>query len=457
VDGASRLFEWHARKKSGELFWVEVNMKGAMINGRFRALAVVRDITGRKRAEAALKESEDRFRQIFEQNEDPAFLLDPRSLAIVDANSAAVQLYGYGKDKLLAGSLVRLMEPGAVATFTRHLENGRESDLRPTDWNTISPINTRNAAGTTIIASFRGKIIRSQGKPCLYCTLRDITEKLRIRKERNELQTKLLQANKMTAIGTLASGIAHEINNPNNYILSNAQFLTDMWQDLKVVLQEYAAEYGDFSLGGLPYREAVEDLPRLIEGMAEGAHRIKSIVTNLKDFARQEETPLHRPMDLNKAIEAALVILANKIKKHTDHFFCNLAPDLPPVKGHFQKIEQVIINLVINALQALPEKRLGIYLSTTWEAASRQVLLKIRDQGEGMPEDIRNRILEPFFTTRQKTGGTGLGLSICYAIVSEHQGILDFDSQPGRGTTVTLSLPAVLGTAETHPQDRGHY
>jgi signal transduction histidine kinase len=162
-------------------------------------------------------------------------------------------------------------------------------------------------------------------------------------------------------------------------------------------------------------------------------------------------------MDLNKAIEAALVILANKIKKHTDHFFCNLAPDLPPVKGHFQKIEQVIINLVINALQALPEKRLGIYLSTTWEAASRKVLLKIRDQGEGMPEDIRNRILEPFFTTRQKTGGTGLGLSICYAIVSEHQGILDFDSQPGRGTTVTLSLPAVLGTAETHPQDRGHY
>jgi PAS domain S-box-containing protein len=413
-----------------------------MINGRYRALAVVRDITERKRAEAALRESENRFRQIFEQNEDPAFLLDPHSLAIFDTNSAAVQLYGYSREKLLASGLDLLLDTSELTSRDRTQAEDRATESSDVDWNTVSPIHTRDADGKAVIASLRGKVIHSQGRPCLYCTLRDITEKLRIRKERNALQAKLLQANKMTAIGTLASGIAHEINNPNNYILSNAQFLTDMWQDLKVVLREYAAEYGDFSLGGLPYREAVDDLPRLIEGMAEGAHRIKNIVTNLKDFARQDETTRHRPIDLNKAIEAALVILANKIKRHTVHFFRNLAPDLPPVMGNFQKIEQVIINLVINALQSLPGKHLGVYLSTTCETATGRVLITVRDQGEGMPEDIRNRILEPFFTTRQKIGGTGLGLSICYAIVSEHHGTLDFQSEPGRGTTVTLMLPA---------------
>lgn len=443
VDGRSRVFEWKARKKSGALFWVEVTMKGAMIGGSYRALAVVRDISERKRAEAALKESEERFRQIFEQNEDPAFLLEPYSLTIFDANSAVSTLYGYSKAELLSTGIGLLMDPGELAALAEKLAGGQQAELKKKSWSHISALETLDQKGKTVIVSFRGKIIRSQGIPYIYCTLRDITEKLRLRDERNELQAKLLHTNKMTAIGTLASGIAHEINNPNNYIMSNAQFLNDTWQDLQAILEKHADEYGTFSLGGLPYQEALESIPILLAGISEGARRIRNIVTNLKDFARQEECTENRCVDVNQAINAALVILSNKIQKHTDHFFCTLRPDLPHIMGKFQKIEQVIINLVLNALQSLPGRQLGIYLSTSYNAAQKRVLIKIRDQGVGIPEDIKCRIMDPFFTTRHKTGGTGLGLSICYVIINDHKGTIDFKSEVGKGTTVTLSLPVL--------------
>ncbi len=443
IDGSTPLFEWQARKKSGELFWVEVSIKGATIGGHYRALAVVRDITERKCANAALKESEDRFRQIFEHNEDPAFLLYPRSLVIFHCNSAAVRLYGYSKETLCGNTLGLLMTQTDFKTFAEQLNGGHETEDSDTDWVHISPVSTRNSKDIGISSSFRGKIILSQGKPYVYCTLRNITEKLRIRRERRELQAQLLQTNKMAAIGTLASGIAHEINNPNNYILANAQFLQDMWHDLHTILQKSAANYGDFTLGGLPYQEALEDLPKLIEGLAEGSLRIKNIVSNLKDFARQEEAPAHQPLQINEVIQAALIIVANEIKKHTDHFFSNLTPNLPPILGQFQKIEQVIINLLINALQALPDRKSGVYLSTTIQKNPYGVMIKVRDQGGGISEENRGRIFDPFFTTRQKSGGTGLGLSICYALIKDHRGTIKCNSQVGAGTTVSVFLPAL--------------
>jgi signal transduction histidine kinase len=111
--------------------------------------------------------------------------------------------------------------------------------------------------------------------------------------------------------------------------------------------------------------------------------------------------------------------------------------------GHYQKIEQVIINLLINALQALPDRQAGVFLCTSLQESPRSVVIKIRDQGTGIPEEIRGRILDPFFTTKHKAGGTGLGLSICYAIINDHKGTIDFASEIGAGTTVTVTLPVL--------------
>jgi signal transduction histidine kinase len=335
------------------------------------------------------------------------------------------------------------MESTNLAAFAQKLSLEQQASPGERTWVHMPQLKTTDSRGKTIITSFRGRMLRSRGQAYLYGTFRDITEKLRIRKERNELQTKLIQANKMTAIGTLASGIAHEINNPNNYLLSSAQFLEDAWPDIQRILQNPTDTLADLTIGGLPAQEAIKDIPQLLHVLIEGSRRIQNIVNSLRDFSRQDEGTAHRPFEINKVIEAAMVMLSNKIKKNTDNFGCDLAPGLPPVLGHFQKIEQVIINLVINALQALPDRQAGVFISTSFQEKPRCVLVKVRDQGTGMPAEVRSRILDPFFTTKQKTGGTGLGLSICYSIIKDHKGTINFDSGPGVGTIVTLTLPAL--------------
>lgn len=437
--------ETRRRRKDGTLLDISFStaplydQKGRIIG----TVGILADITERKRTEVALRESEELFRQIFEQNEDAAFLLDPHSLSILDANAAAVRLYGYGKEHLRSGGLALLMKPAVLASFSQKLAGKQGVCRDDAPWSQISPLGTVDRRGNTVMAAFRGRLLRSRGQVYLYGTFRDITEKLRIRKERSEMQAKLIQANKMTAIGTLASGIAHEINNPNNYLLANAQFLEEAWPDIRRSLQEHAEHRPDLTIGGLPVGEALRDIPQLLGSLIEGSRRIQNIVSSLKDFSRQDDEAMRRPFDINRVINAALVILANKIKQSTDHFSCDLKEGLPRIMGHYQKIEQVVINLLINALQALPDRQSGVFLSTSLQQAPRAVVIRIRDQGIGIPEEIRGRILDPFFTTRHKSGGTGLGLSICYAIINDHKGTIDFESTVGVGTTVTVTLPVL--------------
>ncbi len=436
----SHLFEWIARDSSGQLFWVEVNMKGAVIRGKHRALAVVRDITERKQSMEALRESEERFRQIFEQNEDAALVLTPGTFSIVDANSAAVNLYGCAKKELKGKSPALFMAVDEYDKFTQTFSMLEENSSRSKLFR-IDRLDVAGRNGKSIVTSVRGKIFKSQGKHYIYCTFRDITEKLRNKEERNRLEEKLIQANKMTALGTLASGIAHEINNPNNYILSSSQFLHEAWKDIEHILQEYGTENGEYTIGGLPDKEAVEVIPKLLASLEEGSARIKNIVENLKSFARQDKQPFHTALDVNMAVRASINLLGNQIRKYTDNFFCNLDDRLPKVQGSFQQIEQVIINLTMNALQSLPNKNSGIYISTFHDKSAEQVVIRVRDQGTGIPRELLQRIMEPFFTTKHDIGGTGLGLSICYSIVKKHQGTIECESDLNIGTTFSVKLP----------------
>lgn len=254
-------------------------------------------------------------------------------------------------------------------------------------------------------------------------------------------QRQLVQADKMAALGILVSGVAHEINNPNGLILLNIPILRKAQADAARVLDRRFEEEGDFPLGGIPYSRMRRELPSMLEEMQEGALRIKRIVNDLKDFARMEEGSGRALIDVGDASRKAVRLLDAAIRKATDRFTADYEADLPPVWGNSQRIEQVIVNLVLNACQALPERSRAIALTVGHDEAAGQVVLTVRDQGAGIAPEHLPHLTDPFFTTKRDAGGTGLGLSVSAGILKEYGAVLTFASTPGQGTTATVAFP----------------
>ena len=251
----------------------------------------------------------------------------------------------------------------------------------------------------------------------------------------------LIQADKMVSLGTLSAGIAHEINNPNQNILSNTKLIEKFCNSVKPILDTYNKENGDFSVNGVPYSEVRGKMPEIISAIQKGSHRISRIVEELSDFSRRKPAQLVSGIDLNAVVKSAESLTANMLKNSTRFFSMNLEENLPTINGNFQALEQVVINLLINACQALQDKSKRIEVSTTYDATNAQIVLKVKDEGEGIQEEDIRHIFDPFFTTRRDRGGTGLGLSISRTIIDRHDGSFDFVSKAGKGSTVTVRLP----------------
>jgi len=264
--------------------------------------------------------------------------------------------------------------------------------------------------------------------------------------EKRNLEAQALHSARLASIGVVAAGVAHEINNPNNAIQFNASLIARAWQDVTPILREYYEENGDFALGGLAFSEACDSFPRLASEITRNSDRIRRIVQNLKHMARQDTGGLNERLDLQQVLEATLMILHNQIQKYTDVCTLDVPDGLPPVLGNSQQLEQVFINILLNALQALPDRTRAVHIRARFDAGDGQVTVTIQDQGRGIRERDLGRLTEPFFTTRTDTGGTGLGLSISRSIVERHGGRMGFESAPGTGTTVTIRIPAVTAT-----------
>ncbi len=271
----------------------------------------------------------------------------------------------------------------------------------------------------------------------------EMTERERVEQLAREQQEKLIQSDKMASVGILVSGVAHEINNPNNYMMLNSGNLSDIWKDLKPMLDNRLEEKGDFMLSGIPYSEMGDDITEMIQALKEGPERIKKIVMTLKDFARKDPGNVDQTVEINAVIEASITILANLIKKSSDRFEVKMGAALPTIKGNFQQLEQVVINLLSNACQALADRSKAITITTSYNPDSRDVMIIVADEGKGIAQEDMKHIIDPFFTTKRDTGGTGLGLSISYKIIQDHNGELTFESEPGKGTTATIVLPVV--------------
>jgi len=270
---------------------------------------------------------------------------------------------------------------------------------------------------------------------------REIAERRQVEEELRLHQQQLVQADKMAALGVLVSGVAHEINNPTGIILLEAPILKRFHTDASRVLERYYQENGDFTCGGLPYSRMRQEVPKSLEKIQDAGKRIKRIVDDLKDFARQDTTSCNEILDLNTAAQAAVRLVEPTIRKATRNFSVGYRKGLPQVRGNRQRIEQVLVNLILNACQALPDPERGIELTTWHDAFRGTVVLRLRDEGTGIAPEHLSRLTDPFFTTKQHQGGTGLGLSVSAGIVKEHGGTLEFQSD-GSGTTVTLTLPA---------------
>lgn len=400
-------------------------------------IAVIEDITERKRAEEALRESEEHVRQIFDQTNDAIVLFRMDTFKILDANPAALKLFEVARGELDQMKPWAFITPQVFRDFIRAIPVGDTSlDFQ------LDKASCFKKDGTKIIVSILGKILKLKDDYVIFCSIRDITEKVRLEGEIRSTQAKLIHTNKMTSLGMLVSGIAHEINNPNHYISVNASMLADVWRDAAPILKRYFDENGNFPIGGLPFTEMQDLAPRMFNGIAEGSRRINAIVTDMRDFVKEDKSGLQGMVDINRLIRNAESILWHHIHKHTDNFHAELQADLPAARGNGQQLEQVIINLIINALQALPGKEAAVFVTTSAEPDQGSIIITVRDTGKGMRKNVLERLREPFFTTNLDKGGTGLGLYISDSIIKEHNGLLEFKSTLGKGTTATIRLPA---------------
>lgn len=269
----------------------------------------------------------------------------------------------------------------------------------------------------------------------------EVTERKYALDELKQHQNQLIQADKMASLGILVAGVAHEINNPNGLILLNMPILKEVYQDAEEILEDRYCKQGDFTLGGLPFSRMRDEVPHLLDEMQDSANRIKRIVEELKNFARQDTAPATELIDLNLIAQAAARLTEPTLRASTKRFETDYAPALPPIQGNAQRIEQVLVNLIVNACQALTDSSQSLHLATANHPHTETVTVTLRDEGAGITPENMSRLTDPFFTTKRECGGTGLGLSVSASIVKEHDGTLEFESAPGSGTTATLTLP----------------
>lgn len=366
------------------------------------------------------------------------------------ASSISTQHYGYAVKKGNEEILARINEGLAILKKTgeyQSIYNKWLGVLEPPRFPWEKVVRYGMMALVALMIGLAGTVIWSrtlQRKVAQRTNelAREVAERKRALEELHSHQDQLIQADKMASLGILVSGVAHEINNPTGLILFNTPVVASAYADAESILEEHFREHGDFMLGGIPYSRMRDKLPQMLDDMQEGAKRIKRIVEDLKDFARRNDETTSEPVDLNMVVRLAVRLVEVTIRKSTNHFTVNYGENLLPVRGHAQRIEQVVVNLILNACQALPDPGRGITLETGFAADTQTVWARVHDEGAGIAPEHLVHLTDPFFTTKRESGGTGLGLSVSAGIVKEHGGELHFDSQPGGGTTVLLTLPA---------------
>ena len=387
--------------------------------------------------QAALRASEVRYQSIFDTAGTTMFLVDER-LNISKVNHEFVRLTGYSHEE--AESVLRWSALFDEESVQRLAESTSQETSSSTSRNVqLLDKNGDIHQGIITVRFVPDTALR-------IASFMDITELEEARKLAEMQEAQLRQADRLATLGTLVSGVAHEINNPNNFIALNSKILARLWLDINPILFERFEKAGDFSMAGIPYSKAHARIGLLFEGLTEGSERINRIVEALKDFSRKDTGQLNEPVQLRRVLDSALLILANMLKISTQALTVHCDPALPLLLGSAQQLEQVALNLLANACQALREPREAIRVEVSYLPEEQQVLFAVEDEGVGIAADALSQVLDPFFTTKRGHGGTGLGLSISNNIVRNHGGTLRIQSKVGEGTRVEVRLPIASPT-----------
>ena len=373
------------------------------------------DITDRKRLERQLRRRNAFFNNLINSSVDGIIAADMKGRLVL-FNDAALTLLGYCDQESLENLHVTGLYNDALAYEI--ISRMRSDDFGGKGKLLHHELSVRHKDGHDIPVRFSGGIIYDKDEE--YATFGIFTDLRAIQKIEEDLEqthNMLMQSEKMAGLGRLAAGVAHEINNPMSGIMLYANLVKEMIGE-------------DHSVS--------EDLETIIHE----AERCKVIVADLLEFSHQTSYEME-PLDLNEVVRKTLGILQNQPIYHNIDVELNLANDLPPVLGNRIRLNQVLMNLMVNAAQAMESS--GILRITSRSRAGKGVNeVLIHDSGPGIPDDLMEQIFEPFFTTKSTGEGTGLGLSVSYAIVKEHKGTIRAVSSPGAGTTFTLRFPAVV-------------
>ncbi|MBF0382539.1 MAG: response regulator [Magnetococcales bacterium] len=267
--------------------------------------------------------------------------------------------------------------------------------------------------------------------------------------EKHNIQTKAMQNARLATIGTLAASIAHEVNNPNNAILLQASWLVKVWQKMQMHTDE--EQYANVAIEGYSYQEVKKRGSEFLANIVSNSRRIGTIVSDLKRMSRPNNSVLQDDVQIKQVLDSTLSILSNQIHRYCKNIAVDVEEGLPNIIGNLQQLEQVFINLLLNALQALPDRERKVMVRAWYEKDTENVVVSVEDDGVGIPEEHLEKIAQPFFTTKLDKGGTGLGLSICQSILSKHNSHMYINSAPQRGTTVRVNLPIVKGHSGEMP------
>jgi len=259
-----------------------------------------------------------------------------------------------------------------------------------------------------------------------------------------ESQQQLHHAQKMETLGTLVAGVAHEINNPINLIMYNLPLIQKIWSDLLPVLMEKKERVPHQKFGGFTYDFLEDNLTQLVADMDMAANRVAKIVSDLKNFSKQSNVAEKSTMQVNAAVKNAMRLAQTTLRKSGVRIQPDLDENLPLIKGNLQSIEQIILNIIINAIQAIDHMDGIIRITTGFQRKDARICLQITDNGSGISDAIADKLFLPFVTDKKAEGGTGLGLSVTYGLVQAHGGDISFETREGNGTTFTVLFPTLL-------------
>lgn len=490
---AKTLQHWHWEGRmilpSGKIRWFQVNSRPeAKENGDILWDGITIDITDRKQAEAALQESQQFIQKIADATPGILYLYDLEEQRNIYANSSVGTLLGYTLEEIQemgATLLPQLVHPEDMAKIVKHYAKfavTQDGEIVEIEYRIIAAngqwlwlqsrdtIFSRNADGKPKVVIGFAQDITTRKEALEALRQSDARERERAQQleaalvELRSTQTQLVQTEKMSSLGQLVAGIAHEINNPVNFIHGNIRYLKDYTEHLLDLVHLYAQESPEPNpiivdkIEEMDLDFLAEDLTKIVGSMQVGTERIRQIVLSLRNFSRLDESEM-KPVDIHAGIESTLLILQHRLKGLNGWPAINVInhfSEMPLVECYASQLNQVFMNIIANGIDAIEERYQNLSVGeaeanpgriaiATKVIDQKMVAVEISDNGTGMPQSVIDRIFNPFYTTKVVGKGTGLGMSISHSIVVEkHKGKIECISEIGHGTTFRIQIPIGL-------------